>query len=143
MSTESDYDSIRKRVEKRVNRRYQFYRHLGSYLTTNLILWAIYFVTNGFHFGTAPWPMWITIFWGIGMISEASKVFADSSMLENMRERELQREIEREKDRLYRDGYEKPKHGEVVSLGDDGELIYQDEDAEVEIEKRKRTTTEQ
>ncbi|MBX3083359.1 MAG: 2TM domain-containing protein [Anaerolineae bacterium] len=139
----ADYDDIRKRVERRVNRRYQFYRHLGSYLTTNLILWAIYFVTNGFHIGPAPWPMWVTIFWGIGMISEASKVFADSGMLDDMRERELQRELEREKDRLYREGYEKPKRGDVVSLGDDGELIYDDEDEETAIEKRKRTIAEQ
>ena len=137
----ADFDTIRERVERRVNRRYKFYRSLGSYLTTNIILWGIYFVTNGFHIDGTPWPLWVTLFWGIGMVSEGVKVFTESGFMDNMRERDLEREFEREKERLYREGYEKPKR-DVVSIGDDGELVYA-EDEEDSVEKRKHTVAEQ
>jgi hypothetical protein len=137
----ADYESIRERAEKRVNRRYKFYRQLGSYLVLNLVLWGIYLVTNDFRITGTPWPMWITFFAGIGVVKEAIQVLTESGFMEDMRERDLQHELEREKERLYREGYEKPKN-DVVSIGDDGELVYA-EDEEANVEKRKHTVAEQ
>ena len=138
----ADFDTIRERVERRVNRRYKFYRQLGSYLVLNLVLWGIYLVTNNFHIGNSPWPMWISFFAGIGVVKEAVQVFTESGFMDNMRERDLEREYEREKERLYREGYEKPKR-DVVSIGDDGELVYADEDEASNVEKRKHSVAEQ
>lgn len=116
--------SIEERVQKRINQRYKFYRDLLSFVGVNAFLWIIWFLTDNSRSGV-PWPLFVTFFWGIGVVSDAMKVLGEPR-LEEMREREYQRELARERERLYGDGMEKPKRGEV-SIGDDGELVYDDE----------------
>jgi hypothetical protein len=129
-------ESIRKRAEKRVKRRYDFYRDLGTFVVTNGVLWGIYFLSSGFRFNGIPWPLWVTFFWGMHIVSEGMKVLQDSGFMEQMRERDFEREVQRERARLYQQEYEKPKRSDV-SLGDDGELIYEDED---EVSAKRRHT---
>jgi hypothetical protein len=125
-----DYRAIRKRVEERMEQRTKFFKDIASYITTNIICWGIwFFFTGGREGGGFPWPLFVTFFWGLGLINDAVQLFfRDNNFLENMREREFQREVERERERLYREGYSdaKPKRGEVA-LSEDGELIYEDE----------------
>jgi hypothetical protein len=129
----------RERVEKRVKRRVKFYESLRGYLITNVILWGIWALSGPNLGGGVPWPAFVTFFWGIGIVKDAFDVGILGSNLEDIQEAELQREVERERRKLAEQGYvegaandpiaryEKPKRGDVA-LGDDGELIYGDDE---------------
>lgn len=81
-----------KRAAKRVQAKIDFYRHLASYLIVNVALWTVAFMTTwGVSSWTAKfWPIWITVFWGIGLASQAWQVFGPG---ENMKERMIEEEM--------------------------------------------------
>jgi 2TM domain-containing protein len=134
-------EEIRRRVEKRIKQRNEFYIHLAVYIAVNLLLWGIWFFTSNFHNGedNFPWPFIPMMGWGIGIVAHGLTVYFNSARRIEARERAVQREIERERERLANDDhYEKPKRDQRMRLTEDGELIeIADDDAE-EIEKRKR-----
>jgi hypothetical protein len=139
-----DYKRIRARVEQRIKRRAKFYKDLVAYFTVNFSLWMVWGwpILRGetsLQGGGTPWPLFVTFFWGIGLVSDAIKVFFEFDK-DAAFDREMQREIGRERRRLYGDDEyfskpkrsdeldEKPKREQTVRLSDDGELIYEDED---------------
>jgi hypothetical protein len=139
-----DYERIRARVEQRIKRRAKFYKDVVSYLTVNFILWMVWGwpILRGetsLQSGGTPWPMFVTLFWGIALVSDAIKVFFDFDK-DSAFDREMQREIQRERRRVYGDDEylskpkrsdefdEKPKREQTVRLSDDGELIYEEDD---------------
>lgn len=133
MSQKIDYEAIRKRVEKRVKARQEWVSHLTAYIIVNIGVWGIWFITGaGF-----PWPMFVTLGWGIGMGIHTATYLTEASMERN-KEEAIDREIRREKLRLYGDPdyddsmIEKPKRRarekeRAMRLTDDGELEYDDE----------------
>jgi hypothetical protein len=139
-----DYNAIRQRVEKRMKQRKEWLEHLGSYVVVNLLLWSIWLFTGaGF-----PWPVFVTLAWGIGMGIHTLTYITDASM-ERAKEDAIEREIRREKMRLYGDPdyddslIEKPKRRakereRAVRLTDDGELSYEDEAAEQQPSARQK-----
>ena len=53
--------------------RAKFQAHLLSFLFVNATLWVIWAFTQPHHFGRPfhteiPWPLWVTFFWGLGLI---------------------------------------------------------------------------
>lgn len=53
-------------------KRAKFKKHLMTYIIINSFLWAIWFMTIGFHIGDIreigiPWPAWASLGWGIGL----------------------------------------------------------------------------
>ena len=54
---------IRRRVEAKFEQRNGLLMHLLSYAGTNVMLWAIWLFSSGGF----PWPLFVTLFWGIGM----------------------------------------------------------------------------
>ena len=133
MSDEQLYSEIRACAEKRAKKRGEFYQHLAIYLVTNVLLWLLFVLisvlTSG---GGGPLivPLLSTLGWGIGLAIHGIVVYIDTTAIDAMREREVQREIERE---LLRRGiddpaapYDKPKRDQVMRLSDDGELIPDD-----------------
>jgi hypothetical protein len=146
MSGQIDYERIRERVEQRLQKRRKFMSKLGSYTTAIAILWAIWFFTGmGW-----PWPLIPTGIIAIVAAREFLETFVFSPAMENAYDREMEREIARERARLGMVGsydaaydYEKPKRGEKVKRGqssvrlsDDGELVPVDEDEEAGSERR-------
>jgi hypothetical protein len=142
-----DYERIRARVEQRLKKRRKFMSNLASAATGIAILWAIWFFTGGGW----PWPLIPTGIIGIVAIREFLETFVFSPAMENAYDREMQREIARERARLgmrgsdtvFDDGYAKPKRAEKakrqepwVRLSDDGELVPMDKDDEAESEPR-------
>src|SRR5262245_5878066 len=116
---------IRRRVEKRLKQRDAFIRHLVSFIAVNAMLWAIWAVTSGGF----PWPIFVTLGWGIGLVSDGLQVYQNSTRVAIRREEGIQREIELEKQRLgLADEYEKPKRERTMRLSDDGELVPSEED---------------
>lgn len=82
-----------RRASKRVQARLDFYKHLTSYLIVNGFLWGIALLTSlgSGRFGwNTIWPIWITIFWGIGLASQWWNVFGDT---EHRRQQMIEEEL--------------------------------------------------
>lgn len=77
MSSNLDSEAeIRRRVEKRLRKRGEFYIHLTIYTIVNLLLWMVWFVLTP---GIFPWPMAVSLPWGAGLAAHGMDVFFDSS----------------------------------------------------------------
>jgi 2TM domain len=134
-----DEARLRKMVEKRVKSRQEFVQHLVSYVLVNLLLWGIWFATNADRSGT-PWPLWVTGFWGVALVLHFFQMMSETSSNELTKELRIQREMEAEREKLRRQGFtvvesqlgQKPKR--QASISDDGELEYEDDEAEIEAE---------
>lgn len=112
MSDAEQYDEIRRRVEQRYKKKQELIVHIVSYVLTNIAFWIFF---NG-----ASWVAWVTFGWGIGVVANIFEYYNKYGGGVERREAEIQREIEREKERLGL--YEKPKNDMQVRLSDDGEL---------------------
>jgi hypothetical protein len=134
----SDEAQIRERIEKRYKERSGVIAHAIPFLLVNLVLWSIYFGSPGSGF---PWPMFVTFFWGIGMVSHFFAYWNKYGGGADQRERAIQREIEQERERSLM--YEKPKNDERdvrMRLTDDGELEEVPDDEISQAQKRKRNS---
>jgi len=51
-------------------KRAAFKKQLFNYLWVNLLLWALWYFTQGRYgeFNSIPWPAWCSFGWGIGLI---------------------------------------------------------------------------
>jgi membrane protein implicated in regulation of membrane protease activity len=128
-----NYDEIRRRAEKRANKRKELFMHVGIYIIVNLFLWLIFGILSAVSASPALLliPLLSTLGWGIGVAIHAVVTFAETTALDSMREREIEREIQREmRLRGNPDMLEKPKREQTVRLSDDGELVYDDEPPE-------------
>src|SRR5579859_5497531 len=138
-----DYEAIRQRAEKRVKARAELVLHLSIYLIVNLMLWALWFIgTNvldwpGREF---PWPILVTLMWGVGLAIHGAYVYTQTNMLDAMRETAIQQEVEREMRMRGMDTQtaepDKPKRDRAVRLSDDGEMVPVDE---VEDDRARKT----
>src|SRR5258708_6639099 len=115
MSNEDFELKIRQRVEERIAKRNGFYVHLVSFIAVNSVLWFIWLSSEGYHSQSLPWPIYVTFFWGIGLVANAISVYQDSDRAINRRESMIQDEIAREKQRmgLANPMYEKPKRDQA------------------------------
>jgi hypothetical protein len=101
MSIEMSDEEIRRLAIQRVRRKRRFFSHLTVYLIVNAFLWLMWALSAsgiavaygwGMMRGTAfPWPVFVTVFWGIGLISHGLGVFAFHGGWE---QKEIDREIE-------------------------------------------------
>ena len=60
-----------KKLWKKAKARVWFRRHLLIYVLVNLMLWAIWIVTNWYDTkgnGSFPWPIFPMLGWGIGVV---------------------------------------------------------------------------
>ena len=83
-----------RRAVKRVNARLAFRKHLTIYLMVNAVLWTIAIIglLNGGSLGRTLWPMWTTLFWGIGVMVQYYQVYGqDEERRKRMVEEELRR----------------------------------------------------
>lgn len=53
-----------------------FKKNLMCYAVANIFFWVIwYMTTKGTYSGLWPWPVWITVFWGIGIIYNYAEAY--------------------------------------------------------------------
>ncbi|ADC46511.1 hypothetical protein mru_0660 [Methanobrevibacter ruminantium M1] len=64
-------DKLYDKAERRVDEKIKFYRHLYSYIAVNVILAVI----NLIFFKGDWWFLWVSLFWGIGLVSHFIKTF--------------------------------------------------------------------
>lgn len=69
--------------------RARFQSKLLSYLGVNATLWIIWAFTERHHAGI-PWPLWVTAFWGIGLVGRGVAAYGGFSH-EQRTEREYER----------------------------------------------------
>ena len=85
--SESIYEKAQKRADEKMN----FFKHLYSYLTVNIIL----FVINLLFSPNEWWFLWVAFFWGIGVIGDFVRVFIiDEKVLNDYRDRMVEKEME-------------------------------------------------
>ncbi len=82
---------IRRAIEKKYQARLAFIQHATSYLIVNAVLWAIW----GFASGGFPWPLFVTAFWGIGMLSHLADFYYKYWKGAQKRDDEIAAEISR------------------------------------------------
>ncbi len=89
---------IRRRVEKPIKKRVEFFEHAAVYLMINTMLWMIYiFGSNLPDIGALmteipfPWPLIVSLGWGVGLAINFAEMLSTAG-----RERAVQRAIERE-----------------------------------------------
>ena len=101
MPTGMSDEEIRNLAIQRVRHKRGFFSHLAVYLIINAFLWCMWALSAsgmsswygwGMHGTTFPWPVFITVFWGIGLVSHAMGVFAFHSGWE---QKEIDKEIAR------------------------------------------------
>jgi hypothetical protein len=132
-----DEQEIRERVEKRIKERNDFYIHLVVYIVAVAMMWAFWAFIGGD--GGFAWPLIAMVGWGIGIVAHGLTIFFKSPERVAARERMIQREIERERERLEQAGYpmsDKRKRDALYRLSDDGELIEVMDD-EIEIKQKR------
>ncbi len=93
---------IRDRVQQPITKRREFFEHLGVYVLINLMLWMIFSFSGGFPLDGFPWPLIVSLGWGIGLVINAFEALSAG-----VNERALQRAVEREQDQLYETGKRK------------------------------------
>lgn len=64
---------------KKAAKRVAFKRHFLTYLLVNILLWGIYFFSEE-KGDKLPWPVWVSFFWGIGLLSHFFKSFTEWSI---------------------------------------------------------------
>lgn len=110
------YDEIRRRITKRYEGRAQFFGHLVAFLVINALLWI----------GLQPDGFWETVliaFSGLWFVGVA--IHGVNFMLSEMRERAIDKAIERERqfEGGSRQEKSKRKRDAVTRLSADGELL--------------------
>ena len=77
--------------------RAKFKSHLFTYLTVNALFWVIWALT-GRDSDPFPWPIWPTVFWGLGVLFNGIGVYGGFSK-QSLSEREYERLVRQRTER--------------------------------------------
>lgn len=110
---------VRRRVEQRIEERNALIGHLVSYVVVNLLMWFI-FISGGAD--GHPWPIWVTFPWGIGMVMHFVSYYNEHGPGRERREAMIERELERERSRLYSKAKNDDYYSGSPRLTEDGEF---------------------
>ena len=90
-------ERIRKRVEGKFQARRDLIQHFAVYLMINSFLWLLYLPPGGFDFPfDFPWPIFVTGFWGIGVVSQYVGFYYKHGRGAEKREAEIEKEVTRQ-----------------------------------------------
>ena len=66
------------RLWRIARKRASFKQNLYSYIVINIALWAIWWFTQGRNGRNTnmPWPVWVMVFWGIGLLFEYLQAYS-------------------------------------------------------------------
>ncbi len=85
----SDPTDTRELAIQRLRARRGFTASLASYVIVNGFLWAIWALTG--DQSLPPWPMWVTLGWGVGVAFQAWHVYGQRPITEADVQREMRR----------------------------------------------------
>jgi fatty acid desaturase len=83
-------DALREQALERLKKRRDFKAHALVFVLVNAAIWGVWAVVAANSHSWWPWPVFVTLFWGIGLVMNAWDVYFRRPITED----ELQREIE-------------------------------------------------
>ena len=83
-------DPARQDAIDRLKAKQAFWASLGAYVIINAFLWILWAMTDDEKDGI-PWPLWVTVGWGVGMAFYAFNIFGRRPMSEEAIQREMRR----------------------------------------------------
>jgi len=88
----ADPNSLRDEARAQLKRKREFRSAIVAYLAVNALLWLIWLLSD--ERGDAngiPWPLWVTAFWGFGMVLSAWNVYGQKPISESDVDEEMRR----------------------------------------------------
>lgn len=83
-------EALRDQALIHLKKRRDFTAHAFVYATVNAVVWSIWIVIGLSSHSWWPWPVFVTLGWGIGLVMNAWEVYVRKPITED----DLQREIE-------------------------------------------------
>ena len=83
-------EALRDQALRRLKKRRDFKAHVFVYVIVNAVIWGIWTAIGLSSDSWWPWPVIVTLGWGIGLVMNAWDVYVRKPITED----ELQREIE-------------------------------------------------
>lgn len=87
----SSPEGLRDQALRRLKKRRDLHTHIFAYVVINLVIWGVWLFVGMTSHSWSPWPLWITLAWGVGLAFNAWDVY----FRRPISEAELQREIDR------------------------------------------------
>lgn len=87
----SSPEGLRDQALRSLKKRRDLHTHAFAYLTINLLVWGVWLLIGMAADNWWPWPLWVTLGWGIGLAFNAWDVYVRRPITEA----ELAREIDR------------------------------------------------
>ncbi len=88
MDIDREDEELRKLAKEIAEEKIGFYIHLTAYVLVNLMLWTIWAVNS---WGSFPWPLFVSAFWGIGLFSHGLSAYGKGTWGQRMEDREYER----------------------------------------------------
>lgn len=82
-------EELREQALRRLRKRRDFKAHAFVYVLVNAVVWGIWVVIAASSHSWWPWPVFVTLFWGVGLVMNGWDVYVRKPITED----ELQREI--------------------------------------------------
>jgi fatty acid desaturase len=86
----SDPEALREQALRRLKQRRDFKAHLFVYFVVNVVVWGAWVVIGLSSHSWWPWPVFMTLGWGIGVVLNAWDVYLRRPITED----EVRREVE-------------------------------------------------
>lgn len=83
-------EGVREQALRRLKKRRDFKAHAFVYVLMNIFFWALWTAIGVGSGSWWPWPLFVTLGWGIGLVMNAWDVYVRKPITEQ----ELRREIE-------------------------------------------------
>lgn len=74
-------------AKKRVKVKKDFLSHLFSYISVNLVLFAINMITSSHHL----WFYWVTLWWGVGLACHGVNTYNELNLDESAVRKEMEK----------------------------------------------------
>ena len=87
----SSPEGLREQALRRIKKRRDLHTHAFAYLTINVLLWGVWVIIGATSHTWFPWPLWVTLGWGIGLAFNAWDVYFRHPISES----DIQREMDR------------------------------------------------
>lgn len=84
-------EGLRDQAVRRVKKRRDLHNHLFAYVIINAVVWGVWAIIGAASHSWYPWPLWITLGWGVGLAFNVWDVYFRRPITEAEIERELER----------------------------------------------------
>ncbi len=84
-------EGLREQALRRIKKRRDLHTHVFAYLTINTLVWGIWAIIGVTSHRWFPWPLWVTLGWGVGLAFNAYDVYLRRPITEGDIQHELDR----------------------------------------------------